>query len=114
MIMPISIMPISGKPEIGGGRSVFAAILRGPPWQVLRRAPQDEVGVLCSLLKRMARSTAALKYKGEKHGQGTAISQTRPHQGLHARAGRLHQRRYLRRPVGTQGPLEARPPPHHS
>ena len=32
--------------------------------------------------------------KGEKHGQGTAFRQTRPHQGVYARTGRLHQRRY--------------------
>jgi hypothetical protein len=35
-------MPISGKPEIGGGHAESAAILRDA---MLRMAPQDEVGV---------------------------------------------------------------------
>src|ERR1700731_4087627 len=51
--------------------------------------------------------------KGETHGQGTAFRQTRPHQGVHAGAARLPQRRHLRQPVGAKGALETRPQSDH-
>ena len=62
--------------------------------------------------KRRA-TTRGHKTQGETHGQGTAFRQTRPHQGVYACAGRLHQRCCLRRFVGAQGALEARPQPDH-
>ena len=54
-----------------------------------------------TLPRPSARTNCLDKNREEKHGQGTTIRQARPHQGVRARAGRLHQRRRLRRLVGA-------------